>query len=201
MLCDACYSKSRPKKQCKKCGKTRIIKAWGLCDSCYTTEKIKTLPPKICVECGRADRRLKKDLCRKCYKREWNQDNKKRINEYNKQWNEAHPIRRKATVDRYDRSEKGKITNLLNVHKRLDRISKNGGSGLTTEEWEVIKKEHEYKCRYCGEKKKLEIEHKIPVSKGGKFEKENIVPSCKLCNRKKGTMTEEEFLLKVALAI
>ena len=182
---------------CVKCGKKRKHKAHGMCLSCYVVANFKTLPPKICIECKRADRKIKKGLCRKCYKYEWNRENKDRINEYNKKWNEAHPKRRKATLHKYDTSPKGKITNLLNVHKRLDRISENGGNGLTPKEWEDIKKEHDYKCYYCGEKKELEIEHKIPVSRGGKFERENIVPSCKLCNRKKGTMTAEEFLKKI----
>ena len=195
-VCESCYSKIRPKRECKKCGKKRVIKAWELCNACYTAKNIKTRLPKICIECGRVDRVAKKGLCRKCYKHEWNQKNMKHILEYSKQWNAEHPERRKATQQKYNATPNGKIVNLLKVHKRLDRISENGVDGLTPKEWDEIKQEHNHLCYYCGEKKELEIEHKIPVSRGGKFEKENIVPSCKLCNRKKGTMTEKEFLTK-----
>ena len=174
----------------------RPIKGNGLCISCYSTENIKSLAPKICIECSRADRKIRKGLCRKCYKYEWNQKNMQHILEYNKQWNAAHPERRKATLKRYDTSEKGRLVGLLNVHKRNARIKSNGGDGITPEEWGEIKHEHNYSCYYCGENKKLEIEHKTPISRGGKHERDNIVPSCKICNRRKGTMTEKEFLAK-----
>lgn len=44
-------------------------------------------------------------------------------------------------------------------------------------------------CQYCGKKApnvELEIDHKIPVSKGGNNAIENLVTSCFDCNRGKG---------------
>lgn len=46
-----------------------------------------------------------------------------------------------------------------------------------------------YTCQYCGKKAPnvtLEIDHKIPVSKGGNNAIENLVTSCFDCNRGKG---------------
>jgi 5-methylcytosine-specific restriction protein A len=43
----------------------------------------------------------------------------------------------------------------------------------------------------------LTLEHKIPVSRGGNTAKDNVLPSCKKCNRSKGYWTLDEF---VALA-
>lgn len=43
-------------------------------------------------------------------------------------------------------------------------------------------------CHYCGKKvgvKNLTMDHVIPLSRGGKSLKGNIVPSCKECNNKK----------------
>jgi len=51
-----------------------------------------------------------------------------------------------------------------------------------------ILKRDRYICGYCGKRKKpssLEIDHVIPVEKGGYHGIENFVTSCKSCNRKK----------------
>jgi len=43
-------------------------------------------------------------------------------------------------------------------------------------------------CYYCGLKLlpiELTMDHIIPLSRGGKSEKNNIVPACKECNNKK----------------
>ena len=54
------------------------------------------------------------------------------------------------------------------------------------------------KCEYC----QIEIsaeeavaDHAIPYSEGGKTEYGNLRISCKSCNTKKGSLSEEEFLL------
>jgi 5-methylcytosine-specific restriction endonuclease McrA len=85
----------------------------------------------------------------------------------------------------YLKSEKHKATEARCHHKR--RITaKCTLSTLTTEEWELIKKRYKYRCVYCGEKKPLTRDHIIPLSKGGEFTKENIVPACRRCNSRKG---------------
>jgi len=49
-------------------------------------------------------------------------------------------------------------------------------------------------CFYCGEAKPLTRDHKIPLSRGGGDEIQNILPACKSCNSKKHTQTTEEYL-------
>lgn len=52
-----------------------------------------------------------------------------------------------------------------------------------------------YRCQYCGVKlpaSKLNYEHVLPRSRGGKTTWENIVMSCYPCNSKKGSRTLEE---------
>ena len=59
-----------------------------------------------------------------------------------------------------------------------------------------------YICFYCGEKvtsKNSTLDHFIPQSKGGEHTKENLKPSCLVCNSIKSGKTYEEaapFLLK-----
>jgi hypothetical protein len=52
---------------------------------------------------------------------------------------------------------------------------------LSIGQWLGILKKNEYKCVYCGDKYQ-EMDHKVPVSKGGNTEKDNVVPCCKKCN-------------------
>ena len=52
------------------------------------------------------------------------------------------------------------------------------------------------KCYYCGKRiwgKSVTADHLIPKSKGGTDSKENIVASCRRCNRLKGSLGEEFF--------
>lgn len=47
-----------------------------------------------------------------------------------------------------------------------------------------------YRCRCCGRRTKdLEIDHIVPISKGGKSTYDNLQTLCKRCNKLKGTKT------------
>jgi 5-methylcytosine-specific restriction protein A len=51
-------------------------------------------------------------------------------------------------------------------------------------------------CYYCGGKYspgELTMDHKIPIARGGKSEKINIVVSCKQCNSKKKNLLPVEW--------
>ena len=51
-------------------------------------------------------------------------------------------------------------------------------------------------CYYCGKKfrpDELTMDHIVPVIRGGKTTKGNIVPSCKGCNNKKKYMLPMEW--------
>lgn len=52
-------------------------------------------------------------------------------------------------------------------------------------------------CWYCGAALALltswEVEHQIPLSRGGSNELYNLVPSCVTCNRSKGILTAAEY--------
>jgi 5-methylcytosine-specific restriction endonuclease McrA len=50
------------------------------------------------------------------------------------------------------------------------------------------------KCRYCGRKRALTIEHLTPLCRGGSRSRDNLGISCKQCNFLKGPLTEAEFL-------
>jgi 5-methylcytosine-specific restriction endonuclease McrA len=51
-------------------------------------------------------------------------------------------------------------------------------------------------CEYCGKGmviEEVELDHKVPLSRGGSPDLENLTPSDKLCNKTKGELTSEEY--------
>ncbi len=51
-------------------------------------------------------------------------------------------------------------------------------------------------CHYCGRKmvfKEITMDHLVPLARGGKSNKDNLVPSCKDCNNKKKNMLPMEW--------
>lgn len=50
-------------------------------------------------------------------------------------------------------------------------------------------------CYLCGELlTKFELEHKVPLSRGGTNDPENLALACQSCNRIKGSKTLTEFV-------
>ncbi len=60
------------------------------------------------------------------------------------------------------------------------------------------------KCYFCGKKvkfKDITMDHLVPLSRGGRSTKDNLVPCCKACNTKKKGMMPlewEEYLETVS---
>lgn len=69
--------------------------------------------------------------------------------------------------------------------------------GLTTAEWKAILELYGGRCAYCGSQGATQ-DHVVPVSRGGAHTANNVVPSCRPCNSRKGAkvvMTKRQFLL------
>jgi hypothetical protein len=79
-------------------------------------------------------------------------------------------------------NNKDKLT--IRTHKR-DARKKLLPSNYSVELWEECKKFFNNKCAYCGNEAKLTEEHFIPLSKGGEYTRNNIIPVCKSCNSSK----------------
>jgi CRISPR/Cas system Type II protein with McrA/HNH and RuvC-like nuclease domain len=61
---------------------------------------------------------------------------------------------------------------------------------------EIMKRDN-YTCAYCHRRLEIEeiqIDHKIPTSRGGETIPDNLCVSCRSCNNKKKNRTPEEFI-------
>ena len=72
----------------------------------------------------------------------------------------------------------------ITAHKR-EALKRSLPATLTPEEWDETLLEFDFKCAYCGTKGFMTQDHVIPVSAGGGYIKENIVPACETCNASK----------------
>jgi 5-methylcytosine-specific restriction endonuclease McrA len=87
---------------CAACVKSSKIHAKGLCNTCYT----KQLPTilKECVNCNKDSKIIARGMCKRCYRNQPDQLEKSRSNA--RAWNETHPERRQANLDKYNRSKR-----------------------------------------------------------------------------------------------
>jgi 5-methylcytosine-specific restriction endonuclease McrA len=100
----------------------------------------------------------------------------------------------KQRKSNWKKSEAGKISAANYAHGRRRNILKSSYR-LTLSDWETIKKTFFYRCAYCGaQPSTLEIEHVVPLSRGGLHEFNNIVPVCSHCNRRKGPKLLSEWI-------
>ena len=61
----------------------------------------------------------------------------------------------------------------------------------------IVEEKLKGKCEYCKtklNKTNLEVDHKLPISRGGSFNGDNLAYVCHKCNMEKGEMTDTEFL-------
>lgn len=129
-------------------------------------------------------------VCKGCvslYRRKYYSKNSEKEKEQNREWTKNNPD---YAAD-WQKNNKDKVS----ASRQRYRARKNLTSGSFSENDK--KNRFEYYgncCFYCGSSGPLEVEHRIPLSRGGSNHPSNIVPACRSCNAKKGTKTESEFL-------
>lgn len=122
--------------------------------------------------------------------------------EYMREYN-ARPLARAALRKRqrqYTADNRAEISRLAKVRyvsdpipKRLSAakrraIKKTATATVTREQWNEIVSSFNGCCAYCLEKcDALQMEHIVPLSRGGEHSAHNIVPSCQSCNDSKGS--------------
>ena len=173
-----------------------------MCHNCYRKEKRRErgLKPRHVIEkydgpcavCGSnesSNGRFVKQMCRACYKRISRGGNYKPRTKY------TGPCERCGIMDesvKYSRKMCPKCykwyeNNILGANSKRRARIRSVENTLTPEQRIRVLEYYDYHCAYCGEDIHdcFEIDHVIPVSKGGANAIHNVVPACKSCNSRK----------------
>ena len=86
----------------------------------------------------------------------------------------------------FRKTEEGKFYSRRNVHKQRyrDYGDNSNGEVYTLKQWKEILSLFDNKCAYCGGNND-EIDHIIPLARGGDNSHGNILPVCAKCNSSK----------------
>lgn len=129
------------------------------------------------------------------------QKEKKRIYyEENKDAAFARALKRKAEKpdeirayqSKWRKTDLGRKISLDTRHRRIARQKNAPGDHFTMDQFHVVCDEFDDHCLCCLRKldrKKLEADHVVPISRGGSNGIENIQPLCRRCNPRKGVLT------------
>ncbi len=122
-------------------------------------------------------------------------NNKERHNKIDKEYREKNKETIAAKRKAYWRTEKYRKANIQKVQKR--RAQKMSlPNDFKVEDWEKCKNYFHNRCAYCGCEGDIEQDHFIPLSRGGGYTANNIIPACKKCNSSKQANLFEEWYIK-----
>jgi 5-methylcytosine-specific restriction endonuclease McrA len=167
---------------------------------------------KTCTKCGETkpndgfcrDSKAPDQLswsCKACLNessRKWHAANRERSKERTREWhrqNRPDETARAAAVKRArewceQNPDKLRASRKNRKHNRRAR-ERGGMTAPELRQWESAQRKV---CHWCGDKcATYEIDHRVPLAKGGKHEAQNLVIACQPCNRKKGARCPVEF--------
>ena len=144
----------------------------GTCKSCRNSQNM------VYRFNHKADLKKKRRIYRGLHQEEIKRKNQRYRATLNPNLREKVQLRAKA----YRQTDNGKSTSLNRSHRRRT-LSKNGDVRLA--DWKTIKSNQRNRCYWCKQKKKLTMDHVIPLSKGGLHEISNVVAACRPCNSHK----------------
>lgn len=123
----------------------------------------------------------------------------------NARWQASNPEKRRVIMTRWRAENRNKARaatadwqrrnpDRVRYYVRKRRAIKNGADGhCTPEQIESLKKKTKGICWACGHKRRLTIDHIVPLSKGGSNSINNIQFLCKPCNSAKRDKDPEDF--------
>ena len=87
-----------------------------------------------------------------------------------------------------------KESRLVDKHNKRALLA-GGEASLTIGHWLVTLEHYNWQCAYCGGLYE-ELEHRVPIDRGGGTTAKNCVPSCQSCNRRKGALHPDEIIAR-----
>ena len=116
-------------------------------------------------------------------------------NKINANTYESNPEVKRKKSSAYSKTENGRVTLRASAMKRRKAIDETSETPITRACISRIVEMYNGSCAYCGNdcKSNYHIDHKIPLSRGGKNIFENLALSCPKCNLTKHVKTDVEF--------
>lgn len=82
---------------------------------------------------------------------------------------------------------------LKSQRRRSYKMGNPDSIGLSRHDWERLLNRFEYRCAYCGVyTKAIQMDHVVPLSRGGRHAIGNVIPACASCNSSK----KDKFLVE-----
>ena len=145
-------------------------------------------------------------FCKKCTKQENSrtyqknpEEKRKKVRDYQRKtgFTSKYKSKYKPYNPKYYSSEQSKTKKRARDLKR--RVLKRNADleyEITDSTINKIKAKYENKCAYCGKDcvREYHIDHKLPLSRGGGNNINNLALSCPTCNWKKNNKTDIEFV-------
>ena len=105
--------------------------------------------------------------------------------EASRDWYYANYERARATTDRWAREHPDEARAGIE-RVRVRRLAAPGD--VTPAQWGVVRRRFRGHCAYCGQPgRTIEMDHVVPLSRGGTHTPDNVVPACFACNRSKAS--------------
>ena len=133
-------------------------------------------------------------------RRQYRIDNRERLTEYKKQYRAANREKIAERDRAYWKSERGKEISRAAVHKRRAHRLSNGGVFSSADIETIRKRQTNPKtgkliCWWCDKPidGSFEIDHRIPLSRGGTNDAGNLCLTHRSCNRQKNNKLPSEY--------
>ena len=175
-------------KQCSKCGEPKPLEQF------YKKPTGKYGVAALCKACDKArsrDWRVKNGEWVRLRRREYRAANLDSVRERGRNWAESNPDRVKA----YMRQWQVANPEALQLHQRRRRARK-VGNGVFVVTVEEIRRMLGQPCYLCNNAQSVEIDHVIPIKRGGRHAIGNLLGACRSCNAHKSAMFLFEFKVR-----
>lgn len=101
--------------------------------------------------------------------------------------------RQRRVPHRIQKTSLDQFRQLLETHSY--RARKAGAvDTLTLDQWGEILNSTRWRCAWCDSGENIQVEHLIPISRGGGNTMDNVCPLCSFCNFNKGAKTPLEWI-------
>lgn len=185
-------------KTCTKCGETKPLEDF------YSDKRRKDGRYSHCkpchLDCGRSWRSRNPDAAKRAYQRNrvYESERKKRLRReqpevLRERWDRyykknitkieaARAARREEAVQR-TREWQRRNPEKVRIHSNNRRARKVQAPGNASfEDVQRLLNRYQHRCAYCGSNDRIQIDHVVPLNRGGTNYIGNLLPACKRCN-------------------